>query len=636
MNIKIIILLIIMAAVYAGSLRAAQPTNSIIIMPGNEKKAELCMSKINKQLPKGKRKGTYHFSYESEIKFSREPLKETTIYLKNNNNKFFIIKTNKDLSFSINEDLYPGNYTIYSDVPWKSKYRGAYGSKIEISSAGKLKMKEQPIFHELKSKPFAKSIDSQVKETTIKRSKREKTYHFSYDGKVSFAGKPLKKTKIYLKNNNNKVLEVKTNKDLSFSIITNIVSKRCYKYYYISSEVPETSKYWNANIANIIIENSVGKMSVKELPGIHKLKIRFIDTLGMTNFYLKKPLLKWKQIEGAKYYLVSWSEKTLDDRPKISNSKKKVKTVKSEYQIKEDLIRNRKHEWKVEAYDSSDNNIAYNSFAIEGPPCHSFFQASIWDSPRWLHIFPNHTHIWGMRLNLPYGNNSKVGITGLDLGLVGMSYNLNGMGVGVANIAKNVNGVVAGIANFDECGNSKLNGVAVGIGNGVEELNGISIGASGLYEAKNVNGVIINGQIEVVAPAINIFLLPVAFIRGGADKNLIVNGIYICSLFGGSPKKVNGVSLIGLISGCQEITGVQISSLVNVSENVNGCQFAALANDAENLNGFQFGCINDAKEGVQIGIYNHNTGTNGLQFGLLNYNKNGFFKIFPFINFGCE
>ena len=437
----------------------------------------------------------------------------------------------------------------------------------------------------------------------------DKNLFFSYNGKIQFVGKPLDETVINMSNYGSVVFSKKIT-NMSFSINVNL-NKNLITRYIISSRFPANSKYWSADIAEFSIDKS-GKTTLKELPGLHKFRVQFVDTLGMTNFYKKKPLLKWKPIEGAKYYIVSQSEKSFTGKIIFSNPK--VKTLKSEYQIENNLIRNRKYDWTVNAYNISNEHIGYNSFRISGKPVETFFQLSIFDNPEWLHYFPNQSEVYGLRLNLPYGNSHNSNINGLDLGIAGVSKNLNGVGIGVVNIAENLNGINIGgiVARANYIYGVNVGGIATVIDN---DVNGVAFGGIGTAIDNDVNGVAFGG----IGTAIDGDVNGVAFGGIGTSIDGDVNGVVISSIGVDIDRKTTGIIFTGFGSACKEMTGVQISGIFN---------------SVDTIKGLQIGTANLAKEGIQIGIYNHNTGSNGWQFGLLNYNKNGFFKIFPFINFG--
>ena len=228
-------------------------------------------------------------------------------------------------------------------------------------------------------------------------------------------------------------------------------------------------------------------------------------------------------------------------------------------------------------------------------------QFSIWPNPHWLNLTSLSPQVCGVRLNLPVGIQKDV--YGLDLGLVNISKNLNGITIGGLGAgAENLNGIAIGGL---MAGAENLNGIIIGgCGAGALNLNGVAISpatlnAGGIAIAGRLNGLLIGGF--------------------GAVTILDSTGVLIGGFFAGCIDNITGLVIAGGYTRCKEISGTQISGLIN---------------NTKKLKGFQLGTVNFAKGGVQLGIYNHNSGTKSWQFGLLNYNKNGFLPFFPLINFG--
>lgn len=191
--------------------------------------------------------------------------------------------------------------------------------------------------------------------------------------------------------------------------------------------------------------------------------------------------------------------------------------------------------------------------------------------------------VYGLRLDLPYGNNSGK-LIGADLGVVGVlsegmtglqvtGFNLvdlasvKGFQLGViANRDRDFHGVqLSGILNWNE---DESAGVQVGTVNYGGELTGLQIGGVswmvGSYTGVSFDGVLV------------------------ARSNF------------------TGWSLAGFNFGHKDVSGVQMGG-INVAE--------------ESSTGLQFGFINLAKR------------HEGLQLGLININSSGFLPCFPGFNF---
>jgi hypothetical protein len=191
--------------------------------------------------------------------------------------------------------------------------------------------------------------------------------------------------------------------------------------------------------------------------------------------------------------------------------------------------------------------------------------------------------VYGLRLDLPYGNN-KGKLVGVDLGVAGvLSEGMTGLQVSGFNLAylAPVDGLQIGvIANRDR----DFHGVQIsGIVNWNEDASaGVQIGTV------NYGGELAGFQIGGVSWMIG------SYVGVSFDAALVTRSNF------------TGWSLAGFNYGNKDVSGVQMGG-VNVA--------------AESSNGLQLGVINLAKH------------HEGLQFGLININSAGFLPCLPGINF---
>ena len=191
--------------------------------------------------------------------------------------------------------------------------------------------------------------------------------------------------------------------------------------------------------------------------------------------------------------------------------------------------------------------------------------------------------VYGLRLDLPYGNN-KGCLLGADIGVVGLlsermtgcqctGFNLvdlasvRGFQFGaIANRDKDFHGVqISGILNWNE---DESAGVQIGTVNYGGEFTGFQIGGVS-WMIGNFSGVAFDAMLT-------------------------------------TRSKFTGWSIAGFNYGLKDVSGAQMGC-INVS--------------AETSTGLQLGAINFAKH------------HEGLQLGLINLNSSGFLPCFPFANF---
>lgn len=191
--------------------------------------------------------------------------------------------------------------------------------------------------------------------------------------------------------------------------------------------------------------------------------------------------------------------------------------------------------------------------------------------------------VYGLRLDLPYGNN-KGCLLGADIGVVGLlsermtglqctGFNLvdlasvRGFQFGaIANRDRDFHGVqISGVVNWNE---DESAGVQIGMVNYGGEFAGLQIGGVS-WMIGNFSGVSFDAMLT-------------------------------------TRSKFTGWSIAGFNYGLRDVSGAQIGG-INVS--------------AETSTGLQLGAINFAKH------------HEGLQLGLININSSGFLPCFPIVNF---
>lgn len=93
---------------------------------------------------------------------------------------------------------------------------------------------------------------------------------------------------------------------------------------------------------------------------------------------------------------------------------------------------------------------------------------------------------------------------------------------------------------------------------------------------------------------------------------------------------------LGIISMTNNVKGVRLS-VFNNGEKSDGIEIGA-ANISKNFAGVQLSILNQAEESnfFQLGLLNQSKKGKGVQIGLINMMDNGFFPIFPIINWGFD
>jgi hypothetical protein len=185
-----------------------------------------------------------------------------------------------------------------------------------------------------------------------------------------------------------------------------------------------------------------------------------------------------------------------------------------------------------------------------------------------VQVFPEKTNVYGVRLNIIYGNNRE--LKGVDYGPVNI-------------VEKETKGVQVGAWPF---GGVNVSGM----------LKGVQL--AGVFGGANLTDHDANG-------------FQAAGILGGAN---IVNGT------------MTGLQVSGVIAGvnlARRMEGVQLAGIlggVNIATNAHGAQIATLYNHAETMRGAQVGLVNFCEK-----MY-------GVQVGLVNIIRDGGIAVLPIVN----
>ncbi|MEI9479227.1 MAG: hypothetical protein WCO26_22020 [Deltaproteobacteria bacterium] len=215
----------------------------------------------------------------------------------------------------------------------------------------------------------------------------------------------------------------------------------------------------------------------------------------------------------------------------------------------------------------------YGTRAEETSAKVSPLQIAIWNP---VQLVPDDWDIYGLRLNLLYGNNRD--LVGLDLGLVNSARAFEGVQLGFMNIP---------IESIPTFGSSSV-GVQAGIVNiSSGALAGLQIGGLGCAVMGRMAGL----QIGMLCDA-NVSMTGLQASGGlcGGSSSGTMNGVQI------------GTTLIPMIFGsplssncANELNGIQIGLWCNKAGTARGLQIA-LINIADKMTGVQIGLANIIKE----------------------------------------
>lgn len=191
--------------------------------------------------------------------------------------------------------------------------------------------------------------------------------------------------------------------------------------------------------------------------------------------------------------------------------------------------------------------------------------------------------VYGLRLDLPYGNN-KGCLLGADIGVVGfLSERMSGLQVTGFNLVD------------------------------LASVKGVQLGAIANRD-RDFHGVQISGVLN-----------------WNEDESA---GVQIGTVnYGG---EFTGLQFGGVSWMVGAFTGVTFDGALTTRNNFTGWSLAGFNYGLKDVSGAQMGCVNVAAEtstGLQLGLINFAKHHEGLQLGLVNINSSGFLPCFIGINF---
>ncbi len=136
--------------------------------------------------------------------------------------------------------------------------------------------------------------------------------------------------------------------------LSGLVRRGTFKIY---SDIDKDSGYWPSFGGKVVI-GADGSISTTPQPIEHQLKMTLLTPVKLETVTAARPTLKWKALEGAKSYTVSWFEEESKFR-KILNRKEDIAVAGTEWTFETDLVSNRTYEWLVVAFDKDGKRIGY-------------------------------------------------------------------------------------------------------------------------------------------------------------------------------------------------------------------------------------------------------------------------------------
>lgn len=229
--------------------------------------------------------------------------------------------------------------------------------------------------------------------------------------------------------------------------------------------------------------------------------------------------------------------------------------------------------------------LAFSLLAIAATAANAdaaWFQYSI-ASPGDLLLPWNRSDVYGLRLDMPYGNN-KGSVIGVDLGVVGVA-------------DEDVIGIAVTAVNVADLG--AVEGLQLGLlANRTKELYGFQFGGVLNWNEDLAYGV----QLGAINYDGEFYGLQLGVV------NWFVGNAY----------------------------GVSLGAFLLSNNSFVGFSAACLNYEMHKMSGLQLGGINLAAEsstGLQLGLVNISKHHEGVQLGLININSSGFLPCFPLVNF---
>jgi hypothetical protein len=200
------------------------------------------------------------------------------------------------------------------------------------------------------------------------------TFLFTYTGRVGFTQEPAFPVLVTLTDYAHQpVVTMIVTSSAPFILSRNLIPGS----YRLESNVGPTRQmiYWAALGPQLFIDSDGNVTAGNTLYGrdlVHEKMLTVLapDPTGTTTITDKRPLLKWRPLEGAIYYQVDW---IVEDAPHHIVGHGHGETTKTQFRLTEDTVPNRQYEWSVLAFGSHKERLGYWTSAL-------FYTGNIRDS----------------------------------------------------------------------------------------------------------------------------------------------------------------------------------------------------------------------------------------------------------------
>lgn len=274
----------------------------------------------------------------------------------------------------------------------------------------------------------------------------------------------------------------------------------------------------------------------------------------------------------------------------------------------------------------------------------------------WFPHRPVTGSVRGLSLGLPATGAERV--SGLALGIVGVSAERELRGITLAGIGAGSGGKVSGIAlgGLGLAAGGTLNGImAGGLGVGAGgSVRGVMVGGLGAATGGNMHGIVIGGLGAGVAR--DMVGIAIGGLGAGAAGNM--KGIVLGGIGAGAGGNITGLAISGIGSGVGgTFKGIGVSGIAIGATRLQG-YFAAPAVGAMSARGFILApllfriqpdgdfrglavsgvnYVRGSQRGLTFGLFNYARALRGVQIGLLNVIATGTsHRILPLINWGKD
>gem|GEM_PF-5284694 len=197
-------------------------------------------------------------------------------------------------------------------------------------------------------------LDEETKATSSIGTLKNGRVEVKLTRRILWTGEPVYPVTVSLQAEDGTLFLTQKITEGSAVVLSGPIRRGNFKIY---SSIEKESGYWPCYGGKVAI-GADGSIALTPQPLEHQLKMTLLAPGKLETVSVARPVLKWKPVDGAESYTISWFELQGKFR-KIVNKKEDLSVNASEWTFDTDVVPGRTYEWIVVAFDKEGKRFAY-------------------------------------------------------------------------------------------------------------------------------------------------------------------------------------------------------------------------------------------------------------------------------------